>query len=57
MTCCRALEKWLLTALLLRPTGRQAKSQEPGNLVPGHFWSKIWTFFRNQRFKEINWKF
>ena len=24
-----------------------------GTLVPGYFWSKIRTFFRNQRFKEI----
>ena len=33
---------------------RHAKSWEPGNLVPGHFWSKIWTFFKNLSFKEIN---
>ena len=23
---------------------RHAKSRESGNLVPRHFWSKIWTF-------------
>ena len=34
---------------------RHAKSREPGNLVPGHFWSKIQTFFRNQSSKEIIW--
>ena len=34
----------------------KAKSQEPGNLVPGHFWCKIRTYFTNQRFKEINLK-
>ena len=33
---------------------RDAKSREPGNLVPEHFWNKIRTFFRNQRLKEIN---
>ena len=32
---------------------RHAKCLEPGNLVPGHFWSIIRTFFRNQRFKEM----
>ena len=37
-------------------THRHAKSQEPGNLVPGHFWSKIRTFFRYQRLKEIHLK-
>ena len=36
--------------------GTHAKSREPGNLVPGHFWSKIRIFFRNQRLKEINLK-
>ena len=35
---------------------RQAKSQEQGNLVPGHFLIKIRTFFKNQRCKEINLK-
>ena len=35
---------------------RHAKSREPGNLVPGHFWSKIRTFFRNQSFKDIKLK-
>ena len=35
---------------------RHAKSREPGNLVPGHFLSKFRTFFRNQRFIEINLK-
>ena len=35
---------------------RHANSREPGNLVPGHFWSKMQTFFRNQRFKEMNLK-
>ena len=32
---------------------RHAKSQEPGNLVPGHFQNKIRTFFRYQSFKDI----
>ena len=36
---------------------RHAKSREPGNLVPGHFWRKIQTFFRNQIIKEINLRF
>ena len=35
---------------------RHAKSFEPGNLVSGHFWSDIQTFFRNQRFKGIHLK-
>ena len=35
---------------------RKAKSRDPWNLVPGHFWSKIRTFFRGQRFKDINLK-
>ena len=35
---------------------RHAKPREPGNLVPGHFWSIIRTFFRNQTFKVINLK-
>ena len=29
---------------------------EPWNLVPGHFWNEIRTFFRNQRFKDMNLK-
>ena len=37
-------------------TGTHANSREPGKLVPGHFWSKIQTFSRNQSFKEINLK-
>ena len=28
---------------------RHTKSGEHGNRVPGHFWRKIRTFFRNQR--------
>ena len=36
--------------------GALAKSQEPRNLVPGHFRRKIRIFFRYQRFKEINLK-
>ena len=36
---------------------RHAESREPGNLVPGHFWSKIRTFFKNQSFKEITLEF
>ena len=40
--------------ITLSTLSRHAKSREPGNLVPGHFWSKIRTFVKNQRFKEIN---
>ena len=35
---------------------RDAKNREPGNLVPGHFLSKIRTFFRNQSFKDVKLK-
>ena len=35
------------------PGTRHAKSQEPGNLVPGHIWRKIWSFSRNQKCKGI----
>ena len=38
------------------PVTKHAKSQEPGNLVPGHFLNKIRTFFRNQSFKDIKLK-
>ena len=54
-----SLNFWLCSRLLMhRHTFsnhffRHAKSREPGNLVPGHFWSKI---FRNLRFKEVNLK-
>ena len=44
------------TMAVLELALRHAKSREPGNLVPGHFWSKIRTFFRNQWFKELNLK-
>ena len=34
------------------PGSRHAKSQELGNLDPGHLWRIMRTFFRNQRFLD-----
>ena len=54
-TCSLLVHYLFITCSLL--IHRHAKSWEPGNLVPGHFWRKIWTFFRNQSIKEINLRF
>ena len=32
---------------------QNAKSQEPGNQVSGHFWSEIQIFLRNQSIKYV----
>ena len=37
-------------AVAIKKGIRHAKSRDPGILDPGQFWSKIRTFFRNQRF-------
>ena len=44
---------WTIKDLEMDYASRQSKSLEPGNLVPGYFWRKIRTFFRNKIFQDI----